>query len=371
VVTEDSDLIALGVPTLLYKLGGWNGHNAANRAGCGADHFGSLHQNAICNLRGTLLHRSNLGASQGLDLMDFSDAMLATMFVAAGCDYCDSLKGIGIVTARNIIKRAFHSGEADEAARNGHGVARNVAVLRIILDSLFQSCAKEARAQVLPLDDPAKEEIRLEYERSFLAAIAMFRHPLIYDPILGAHAVANDVCGDSDVSTPASMRFLEDETILLEYRPYREIVTRREMLYQVIGAPFAPELAKGIAEGVIDPRQLPVPELTEKDRSGSPSHEDGGMVAAEIRHGTVHSEGPLSGSGNIAHGSRRRLPSSQDCSGEDTQQSRTQSTSSGTLATQDFTGMGTQQSKVSSPLSGMVSSLSPDLLASPSPQKDS
>merc|ERR1712194_352627 len=118
-----------------------------------------------------------------------------------------------------------------------------------------------------PLDDPEKEEVRLEYERSFLAAIAMFRHPLVYDPMLGMHAVANDVCDDDGVSTPASMSFLIDERILLKYQPYRDLVTKREMLYKVIGAPSAPETAKGIAEGRIDPRQLPALEHTENDNS--------------------------------------------------------------------------------------------------------
>ncbi len=51
----------------------------------------------------------------------------------------------------------------------------------------------------------------------------------------------------------------------------------------------------------------------------------------------------------------------------------TQASSSGgggfALATQETIGAGTQQSKSSSGTSGMISSLSPDLLASPSPQR--
>ncbi|KAL7528626.1 hypothetical protein ACHAXR_002540, partial [Thalassiosira sp. AJA248-18] len=247
VVTEDSDLIALGVPTLIYRLGGWNGSNAANRSGGGSNNFGSVQSTSSGNhLRGTMLHRRDLGSSHGINLLDFSDAMLATMFVAAGCDYCDSLKGIGIVTARNIVKRAFHGGEADEVAMCGSSLIREEPVLKVILNELFRSCHRDAREQVLPLDDPEKEEVRLAYERSFLAAIAMFRHPLVYDPVSGVHMIANDVC---DGSTPVSISFRRDERILMQYGPYRDLVTRKEMLYKVIGAPFAPDTAKGIAEG--------------------------------------------------------------------------------------------------------------------------
>ncbi|KAK1734642.1 exonuclease 1 [Skeletonema marinoi] len=106
VVTEDSDLIGLGVPTLIYKLGGWNGSNTANRGGSSSSSSSSSHL-------GTMLHRRDLGSAHDINLLDFSDAMLATMFVAAGCDYCPNLKGIGVVKARNIVKKAFHGGEAD------------------------------------------------------------------------------------------------------------------------------------------------------------------------------------------------------------------------------------------------------------------
>ncbi|KAL3772367.1 hypothetical protein ACHAWU_005544 [Discostella pseudostelligera] len=253
VVTEDSDLIALGVPRLVYRLGGWNGKNDANRSSSSWQSGG----NAL--LRGTLLERSDLGSSQGLDLRDFSNAMLATMFVAAGCDYCDSLKGIGIVTSRNIVKKAFHGGEADGKYRR----ESNLPVLRILLNELFRSCSKDVRAQLLPLDDPEKEGLRLAYERSFLAALAMYRHPLVYDPILGEHVIANDVSvdanGNSRAATASSL-FLMDERILMEYEPYKELVTVKENLYQVVGTPMHPRIARGIAEGLIDPRQLPTQE---------------------------------------------------------------------------------------------------------------
>ncbi len=111
-MTEDSDLIALCVPTLIYRLGGWNGSNGANRGrsppGDGGDGNGDGGRR---RLLGTMLRRSDLGSSRGIDLRDFTDGMLAAMFVAAGSDYCESLRGIGIVKARDAVRRAFHGRE--------------------------------------------------------------------------------------------------------------------------------------------------------------------------------------------------------------------------------------------------------------------
>lgn len=321
VVTEDSDLIALGVPTLIYKLGGWNGSNDANRY-----HRGG---NNDRHLLGTMLQRSNLGSSNGIDLLDFSDAMLVTMFVSAGCDYCDSLLGIGIVTAQKIVKRSFH-GEANE--KGYYRRTNTVPVLRAVLNELFNKCDKKVKLELMPLDDPTKDDARNAYERAFLAAIAMFRHPLVYDPILGEHVVANDVCDDNSLSpalTPAHPLFMMDERILMEYEPYRELVTNRDKLYRIIGVPLTPDSARDVAMGNVDPR-------------------------------TFNQEGV----GNIL-----TLHENNDTENDDEVEDDelgTQASSSGhQLSTQNFSGVGTQQSTSS----GMISSLSPDLLESPSPKK--
>ena len=347
VVTEDSDLIALGVPTLVYRLGGWNGSNAANRSG---NVWGSSSSLGNDHLRGTLLRRTDLGSSHGIDLTDFSDAMLACMFVAAGCDYCDSLKGIGVVTARNIVKKAFHGGEANEVVR----ARPEEPALKAILNELFRSCHKDAREQLLPLDDPEKEEVRLAYERSFLAAIAMYRHPLVYDPISSLHMIANDVCDNENNTTPAvSAAFMRDERILMEYEPYRDLITSRERLHQVIGAPFAPETARDIAEGLVDPRQLPEPDGptteggTSRDNNEGDSNENNEENADE---------------------NDQQQEAEDDDEAEKSGDPLTQESSSGglQLSTQDSQGggAGTQQTKSSS-----SSGLSPDLLASsPTPQ---
>ncbi|KAL7549442.1 hypothetical protein ACHAWF_012711 [Thalassiosira exigua] len=346
VVTEDSDLIASGAPALVYRLGGWNGSNSANRPGGATTTPSGPRDDHPRLLRGTLLRRRDLGASRGIDLRDFSDGMLAATFVAAGCDYCDSLRGIGIVTARNVVKRAFHGVEADEeetaaasrgSGRGGDGGA--VPVLRKIFDELYRSCHRDDRARFLPLDDPAAEGARDAYERSFLAALAVFRHPLVYDPLAGEHVVANDVCDDRDEGVPLDEAFEWDERMLMEYGPYRDLVTKRERLNEVIGTPSPPNVAKGIAEGLIDPRQLSAEDYAFNSNESTTEHE----TNKETAGGEVGESGDL-----------------------------TQGTAGGgmQLSSQDLSGAGTQQTKSSSGTSGMVSSLSPDLLASPSPQKE-
>jgi hypothetical protein len=91
-------------------------------------------------------------------------------------------------------------------------------------------------------------------------SLAMFRHPLVYDPISGAHVMANNVCdeGPDDDSTssshPASPLLMMDQKILMEYGPYRDLVSRRDALYRIVGMPLAPDVAKDVAEGLVDPQ---------------------------------------------------------------------------------------------------------------------
>jgi hypothetical protein len=91
-------------------------------------------------------------------------------------------------------------------------------------------------------------------------SLAMSRHLSVYDPISGAHVVANNVCDDgpdddgAPSSHPASPLFMMDEKILMEYGPYRDLVSRRDALYLVVGMLLAPDVAKDVAEGLVNPR---------------------------------------------------------------------------------------------------------------------
>jgi len=195
-----------------------------------------------------------------------------------------------------------------------------VPVLRTILTELFKLCHKDARDLLLPLDDPEKEDVRLAYEHSFLAALAMFRHPLVYDPILCANMISNDM-SDGSNQTAVTAEFLRDEKILMKYKGYRDLVTNKDLLYKVIGTPFAQGIAKSVAEGIIDPRQIPIEGSVEQQEENLESDDDDEATNSSLELQT------------------------QELSRAGTQQSTQQSKSSG---------------------SGMISSLSPDLLA-PSP----
>ncbi|KAL7470372.1 hypothetical protein ACHAXS_010603 [Conticribra weissflogii] len=425
VITEDSDLIALGVQTLVYRLSGGGcdddgileaNNHYYNTSGNGKGSIYTDINNGNSNsnrkfttpLKGTILHRKDLGSSHGIDLLDFSNAMLATMFVAAGCDYCDSLKGIGIVTARNVVKRAFHGGtEADGIYRFGgrrhhcHGCVDDdddeddfdcedddgrTPVLKKVLNKLFHSCQKKDRDRFLPLRDPAKEDARYSYERSFLRALAMFRHPLVYDPILCRNVISNDVSEDEDDSHNgsddncshggfrATPSFLKEEEFLMEYDPYRELVTKRKFLYDAVGSPFSPDIARKIAEGLVDPRVI---HNTEEE------NQDGNQPKKEYPHkGCDDHDDDDDDDKNtkLSSTNKPEHPSTQleidEASKEAsftyfTQDSHSNLPSSYNSQENFIGGRGTEQSKSTSSgtSTGLISSLSPDLLASPSPVK--
>eukprot|EP00956_Cyclotella_meneghiniana_P014292 scaffold21342_cov66-Cyclotella_meneghiniana.AAC.8 len=349
IITEDSDLICMeGVRRLLYKLGGWNGTNSANR---GSTTSSSSAPDASGLLYGTLLERQDLGSSRGIDLLDFSDGMLVVMFVAAGCDYCDSLRGIGIMTARDIVERVF---------LNSASSRREEPVLRRVLNELYQKCHGEARAQYLPLNDEDKAEARDVYEKAFLGAVAMYRHPLVYDPVLG-DVIANDVSSSSSTKTSkASPQFWRDEQILMDYEPYRKLVTDREALYQVVGSPRPLDLAHKMARGLVDRQGVDITEnAAPLDDSESNNNNN---VLPDTQDELLNP--PATQENNSSTYNHDSQPSSQEFTVLDTSAATQPSTQEFSVAG----GRGTQQSK-SSKSSSALSSLSPDLLASPSPAK--
>ena len=91
IVSEDSDFIGHGVENVLYKYKDIVNEKEYKGTGVG--------------LTGDLLRKSDFGAtSSSFSLAKFSNVMLSILLVASGCDYCKSLRGIGVVTARNIVE---------------------------------------------------------------------------------------------------------------------------------------------------------------------------------------------------------------------------------------------------------------------------
>jgi 5'-3' exonuclease len=209
VVTEDSDLIAYGLFTpLLYR---WS----RNSQGCMS--------------RGVLLRRDDLSAmfdfnvqKNSIDLTDFTPSMLACLFACLGCDYCCKLRGIGLSLACRDIRAAFFPKDASEYSP-----------LERLMNSLFKSTWDRTK-----LSDDDKDA----YERDFLAAVFMYRHAMIYDPI--------------EARCKSMIAFRDADKELTSFGPYAAILRNELRASSIIGCPFPPIIASHIAEGWICPKSL-------------------------------------------------------------------------------------------------------------------
>ncbi|KAL3820200.1 hypothetical protein ACJIZ3_006105 [Penstemon smallii] len=171
VITEDSDLIVFGCPRIIYKM---------DKFGQGVEYKNSmLHQNKELNLSG------------------FTQTMVLEMCILSGCDYLQSLPGMGLKKAHSLIKK-FKSHEKVIKHIRYNGV-----------------------------------EVTPTYEESFKRAILTFRHQRVYDPVkedIVHLSEPTDVIGDD-------LEFLG---------PYP---------FAIISIP----VAKGIAQGDLDPfTKLPI-----------------------------------------------------------------------------------------------------------------
>lgn len=285
VVTEDSDLIAHGCDSILYKTIEGLGKGFAE---------------------GILVQRGDLGAmgllQKCLSLQDFSDVMLAVMFVALGCDYCSSLKQIGSVAAKEIVRIAFH-GEKGESEEE-----RQKPALQKVFEGLYRSTSEK---NILTAD------FKKEYESGFLEALLMYRHPMIYDPFLGKCVLLRNPPHGSDPE-------------LLEYEPYARLcndVRRRE---QILGTCHGPGTSTRIAEGWISPRtkrpyeNMEVPPNAREpplSLSASESDEDEGGDQVLTQEDAQPPAAATSQTADDTQGQDTQPPDSQgpDSQGQDTQ----------------------------------------------------
>ena len=232
IVTDDTDLMACGASSILYKFSDWGlNHGVSGGVVSGG-------------VTGQLFLRSRLGCTPSpLSLLDFTDVMLAAMFVAAGCDYCKNLKGIGIVTARKCVKEAFHgygpSMSSSEAnADNPVGKRTTTAGdTEPKLSKLFRLLYKNGYS-----GKKMTREERAEYETNFCKALIMFRHPVVFDPIAAKCVVVNDpALGGADPQ-------------LCTFKTYANLVNDPAMLQEIVGKILTPARASLIAEGRVNAR---------------------------------------------------------------------------------------------------------------------
>ena len=205
IVTEDSDLLACGASPVMYKVS--------------IKKKDTEMQDGIC---GTLLRMEDLSCSKDLDLMDFSSAMLATVFIAVGSDYCEKLKGIGIKTACDAARKAFHVNPEK---------VNHLAPLEIFFQLIYKAS----------YTTKFSDEFKQKYEARFLGALLMFRHPVVFNPIRGR-------C--------ETFRLHNPDPELMLYGPYAELLNDSVARAKFVGEPFPSPLACYLAEGWLNPRTM-------------------------------------------------------------------------------------------------------------------
>ncbi|VVA92974.1 unnamed protein product [Arabis nemorensis] len=175
IITEDSDLIPFGCPRIIFKM----------------DKFG----------HGVEFQASKLPINKELSLSAFSSQMLLEMCILSGCDYLQSLPGMGLKRAHSLITK-FRSYD------------------RVIKH------LKYSTVSVPPL-----------YEESFKKAMLTFKHQRVYNPkteaIIHLSDISEDLGEDSD----------------FEHMLFDSLTSFTSMPQHI---------AKGIALGQLDPfTQLP------------------------------------------------------------------------------------------------------------------
>ncbi|KAK7359162.1 hypothetical protein VNO77_01110 [Canavalia gladiata] len=175
VITEDSDLIPFGCPRIIFKM----------------DKFG----------QGVQFQYSMLLKNKELSFEGFNRQMLLEMCILSGCDYLQSLPGMGLKRAHASIKR-FRS---------------------------YDKVLKHLRysgVSVPPL-----------YEESFKKAILTFQYQRVYDPINENIAHLSDIPDD-----------IGDELDFLG--PYPSLIINHTLTWDT---PMPKDIAQGIANGDLDP----------------------------------------------------------------------------------------------------------------------
>ena len=124
IITEDSDLLIFGVKKVLFKM----------------DKFGN----------GIEIDLDKLGEVEELNFRTFSSDMLLTCCILSGCDYIDSIKGVGFKKAHKMV---YECGCDD---------------LKVIL--------KKVRRE-------GKLSIPNDYEKTFEKAFLTFKFQLVFCPI--------------------------------------------------------------------------------------------------------------------------------------------------------------------------------------------
>jgi 5'-3' exonuclease len=209
VITDDSDLISYGLATpILYNL--------------------SRNARGLLS-RGIIVRKDDLAAivpgaiqKNAFDFMDFTPPMLACLFASLGCDYCSKLRGIGPGMACRDVRAAFYPTKSCELSPLER-------LLKLLLHSTWDR-------------DNLTADERDCFERDFVAAVFMYRHATIFDPV---HMCCRPM-----------IPLDEADVELTSYGHYAAILRNESRIRSIVGKPFPAKIATYIAEGWICPKSM-------------------------------------------------------------------------------------------------------------------
>ncbi|KAG7593317.1 XPG N-terminal [Arabidopsis thaliana x Arabidopsis arenosa] len=193
IITEDSDLIPFGCPRIIFKM----------------DKFG----------HGVEFQASKLPKNKDLSLSGFSSQMLLEMCILSGCDYLQSLPGMGLKRAHALITK-FKSYD------------------RVIKH------LKYSTVSVPPL-----------YEESFKRALLTFKHQRVYDPntedIIHLSDISDYLGEDSDFVGPSMPQHIAKGIALGQLDPFTQLPFQAESVTPILAVDdisrpksFKPETVK-------------------------------------------------------------------------------------------------------------------------------
>jgi 5'-3' exonuclease len=249
IITEDSDLMAYGAPYILYKSlpcisNGIPAGILLQQSDMGALPLGSSHPT-----EDTEMPQIKACSSGHINLMDFTPVMMATLFVLLGCDYTvgeyKKLFGIGPDSAHKIVRTAFFNKQSAD-----------VSTLSVVWEEAYKQCY---------MADSLTPEFKVVYERTFMEALLMYRHPIVFDPLL-----KNCIHINQGVELGKNV-VLAGDPELMEHRDYDELCRDSSRISSVVGELPPEEKAVGIAEGRIKWR---IPESKTQERKRNREEED-------------------------------------------------------------------------------------------------
>jgi 5'-3' exonuclease len=232
IVTEDSDLIPYGAGPLLYKLGTTSvSKRTTTRT---AQQQPQDIDNIAREPCGILVRWEDLSSCAMVDLSDFTPVMLTVLYVAIGSDYCRKLKGIGVQGAVAMIRHAFLKRQC-KRKRDDTAVESTTSPLEYVIQQLMQETRERKH-----MDDIDKAD----YRANFMAALLMFRHAVVFDPIRNECIHLNSRFDESR----------GDDAILWQDATYAALCRNATARTAITGPLVSSPLATYIAEGWIHPR---------------------------------------------------------------------------------------------------------------------